>query len=747
MSPTSPLERAAERLNTLHAARPDVVRLAQATSIAVRVDSSLLRSVRLACVPEADVGVEADLWFSPLVESRGVTAIVFDQHVARQLQDSLPREPAFLSRVIAATKKAHASAPPALRLEEDICAAALRHGEAAASEIDALLRPALRAFTDSEQRGREIARWWLRAAPRLPAAVWRSDHAMTLLVGASVMLDRRIQTVSTPAPAGSLDRFSWVLPAGARRDRLELGIEKGPNSVTFRTPKAGSTAIKVPVAAPIVEISWNVGTESRRRVTEARENVTVDLAEDVDAVTIRTAGGAIYDIRTEADVMPTCFVVMGFGKKTDYTQNKTFDLDKSYRYVIKPAVEAAGYTCLRADEIQHAGNINAPLYEQIFAADLVIADLSTANLSAFFELGVRYGLRPKSTIVIAEKGFKIPFDLGQVLIRSYEHLGEGLDYGEVQRMSAELTSAIKETAAEGRIDSPVYVFLPDLLPPQRGNADGVAQRNAPRTADFPSRESDVEASSVAAMMDTAMKARAAGDFPKARAILTGIKSLQGTQTDPFVVQQLALVTYKSKDLAPELALVQARDILLELSPRTSTDPETLGLWGAVHKRLWERTRKVENLNEAIHAYERGFYVKDDYYNGVNLAYLLNVRAAASTALEDAIADFMTARRVRQRVVEICDALLAAGVKGEDKKSRAETEYWVLATRIEAQLGLDNRTAADQQLASLKTTAPEMWMVQSTEEQLGQLQQLLSRSPLPFIGQDAQRKWSASAQPQ
>ena len=78
--------------------------------------------------------------------------------------------------------------------------------------------------------------------------------------------------------------------------------------------------------------------------------------------------------------MPTCFVVMGFGKKTDPDQKKTFDLDKSYKYIIKPAVEAAGYSCQRADEIQHAGNINVPMYEQLFEADLVIADLSTANI-------------------------------------------------------------------------------------------------------------------------------------------------------------------------------------------------------------------------------------------------------------------------------------------------------------------------------------------------------------------------------
>ena len=52
---------------------------------------------------------------------------------------------------------------------------------------------------------------------------------------------------------------------------------------------------------------------------------------------------------------------MGFGKKTDYPTGRVLDLDKSYKYIIKPASEAAGYQCIRADEIQHSGNINVPM--------------------------------------------------------------------------------------------------------------------------------------------------------------------------------------------------------------------------------------------------------------------------------------------------------------------------------------------------------------------------------------------------
>jgi hypothetical protein len=72
----------------------------------------------------------------------------------------------------------------------------------------------------------------------------------------------------------------------------------------------------------------------------------------------------------------TCFVVMGFGTKTDYTKPKTFNLDKTYQNIIKPAAKAAGLKCIRADEIVHAGNINVPMYEQLLKAD-VVADVST----------------------------------------------------------------------------------------------------------------------------------------------------------------------------------------------------------------------------------------------------------------------------------------------------------------------------------------------------------------------------------
>jgi hypothetical protein len=162
---------------------------------------------------------------------------------------------------------------------------------------------------------------------------------------------------------------------------------------------------------------------------------------------------------------PSCFVVMGFREKTDPISGKTFDLDKSYRILIKPAVEAAGATCVRADEIVHAEVIDVPMYEQLLQADLVVADLSTLNANAFFELGVRYALRPRATVAIAESGFKNPFDTNHIVTLPYEHLGKGIDAEEAERFRAKLTEVCRTVLSNQRIDSPVYTFIRDLQPP------------------------------------------------------------------------------------------------------------------------------------------------------------------------------------------------------------------------------------------------------------------------------------------
>src|SRR5262249_8714957 len=127
-----------------------------------------------------------------------------------------------------------------------------------------------------------------------------------------------------------------------------------------------------------------------------------------------------------------------------------------------------------------------PMYELLLGADVVIADLSTSNANAIYELGVRHALRPHTTIVIAEKNFKFPFDIGHLLIRPYTHLGDGIDAEDAETARAGLKKAIRELTDKNESDSPVYTFLPTLRKPILGQVEemqAVAADVAPSAAD------------------------------------------------------------------------------------------------------------------------------------------------------------------------------------------------------------------------------------------------------------------------
>src|SRR5271165_2384137 len=380
--------------------------------------------------------------------------------------------------------------------------------------------------------------------------------------------------------------------------------------------------------------------------------------------------------------MPVCFVIMGFGLKTDLATGRVLDLDKSYKSIIKPAVIAAGYECIRADEIQHSGVIDVPMYEKLFAADLVVADLSTANLNAIFELGVRHALKPWATVIIAESKFNIPFDANHIVVRHYEHLGPDIGFDEAMRMQGELTKLINALKSGAAVDSPVYSALPDLQKPTRatGASMGLAA---------PAAQALAPEETYAGKIQFARQAMDSNAFALAQTILQDIyKNQTAPGADgkpkparPSIVQQLALATYKAgeakaKTDGPEQALAgyaQAEALLQELNIETTTDPETLGLWSAIHKRRAEMATRSpddqrQDLNEAIRAAERGFMIKRDYYNGTNLAYLFNFRASISSG-DDRIADNVFADRVRRQVVGIT----AHGLATLPEKSSADEE--------------------------------------------------------------------------
>jgi hypothetical protein len=446
-----------------------------------------------------------------------------------------------------------------------------------------------------------------------------------------------------------------------------------------------------------------------------------------------------------------CFVVQGFGLKTDFRTGRQLNLDDSFE-IIQEAIEDAGLECIRADKVMHAGSIDVEMWEEVLNADLVVADVSTSNWNAAYELGVRHALRPRTTIVVAEDQFEFAFDINHIAIHTYKHGGPELGRSEAKRFKKHLQALIEKVMAEenGRTDSPVFLSLPGLKEPVRGPAAEAPAPSASESADAPAAEPDasVKAPTEAwgTLRDRAMEAKNDGEWEAARTFLGAAHQI--VPREDYITQQLSLATRKAKQpkgdpptdeekAAYRAALEKSAEILQNLRPETSADPETLGLWSATHKELWFLDRDRKHLDEAIRASEKGFYLKDDYYNGINLAFLLNVRAAEPEEHEgEAIADFVRARQVRRRVMSICNHQVegwseTAGdaLTPEELAKQQDDRYWVFATLQEAAEGMGDTEGAAKSKAEAAKLEPDDWMVASTEKQLRRLGELLADSPL------------------
>jgi len=344
---------------------------------------------------------------------------------------------------------------------------------------------------------------------------------------------------------------------------------------------------------------------------------------------------------------------MGFGKKTDYSTGKTLDLDKTYKNIIQPAVESSGYQCVRADEIQDAGIIDKSMYALLMQADLVVADISTFNPNAIYELGIRHAVRPYSTIVIKEEEGKIPFDLDHTRIFHYKHLGEDIGADEAQRCQKALAETIERVTKNSFIDSPLYDFIKDINPPQIPKAE-----YKKIIGDLAERETHIFA-----IAEKAKDHMLEDEFIEAAKLWE--KAAEAVPSEDYFLQQQALSVYKSKTPSEATALSDALRIIEKLAPNgDSNDPETLGLTGAIYKRMWGLNSDVEFLKRAISYYEKGFQIRNDYYTGENYALCLDIMSSVEEDDDEKTYYLIAAKKARKQIIEILEDVETAIEGGE-----------------------------------------------------------------------------------
>ncbi len=103
-----------------------------------------------------------------------------------------------------------------------------------------------------------------------------------------------------------------------------------------------------------------------------------------------------------------CFTIMPFGGY----------FDDYYQKIYSPAIEAAGLTPRRADDIFRTGTIINDIWEYTKKAKIILADLTDRNANVLYELGLAHALA-KPVILLAETMEDIPFDLRSLRIIEY----------------------------------------------------------------------------------------------------------------------------------------------------------------------------------------------------------------------------------------------------------------------------------------------------------------------------------------
>lgn len=361
-----------------------------------------------------------------------------------------------------------------------------------------------------------------------------------------------------------------------------------------------------------------------------------------------------------------CFTIMGYGEKTDYKLSKKINLDKIYGKLIKPTLSNFdNIDNLRGDEISNSEIIDTDMFELLLSADIVIADITTLNPNAIYELGIRHALKPYSTIILSLDQDDLPFDFNHNRIFRYS-LKDINDRTKLQAKVRELRSLLEtivKNLDDGQeiCDSPFYEYVKYVKRPNIP-ADKLEQ--------IRSRHYDSE--TIKSLMDQAHRLTKERKYQEAAS--TYKKLSLNNRNNPYYIQQQALLLSKVTDTDHKRNLIEAEKIIKKLNPFNSLDCETTGIYGGIEKRLFSITKYKTHLDNAIRSYNRGFILDHNYYNGENVVNCLIYKLLDSTDNEELIYLKYSINNLNKDVLN-----LALQEKDKQIRENSDCDYWLFAT--------------------------------------------------------------------
>lgn len=420
---------------------------------------------------------------------------------------------------------------------------------------------------------------------------------------------------------------------------------------------------------------------------------------------------------------PYCFVLMPFGRKVDVS-GRVVEFDQVYKDIIAPAIEAAQLEPIRADEETIGGIIHKPMFERLMMCDYAVADLTTANANVFYELGIRHGIRPHSTVPIAGNGMRLPFDVSPLRAILYEVDDYGLPSNAdcVRQALTERLEACRDPAD----DSPLYQLLTNVPRPdlQRLKTDTFrdmveytktikerlrsARGQGGEAVERIKNQIDIHNSDSAIVID----------------ILLSFRAVKAWQAMIDLVDEMAPPLKQTILVREQLGFAlnrlgrhtDAELVLTEIIEKHGPSSETNGLLGRVYKDMWSKAKVDASpaaeafLRKAIDTYLQGFESDwRDAYPGINAATLMECSDPVDTRKEQLIpvVYYSVKRRLNNKAPDYWD-------------HATELEICVLSQDMEqAKSSLGMAIAMVREAWEPETTANNIKMIREARERRGE----------------------------
>ena len=417
---------------------------------------------------------------------------------------------------------------------------------------------------------------------------------------------------------------------------------------------------------------------------------------------------------------PLCFVLMPFGRKP-IPSGLTVDFDAVYRDLIEPGIRAAGREPLRADEELAGGVIHKPMYERLILCDYAVADLTGANANVFYELGLRHGIRPATTVLLSGQTDRLPFDVGPLRTLPYTLGTDGRPADAVATVQG-LTRLLQEAqraAGEPMRDSPVFQLVEGYAPPDISRLKTDVFRERAQYA-VDARERLAQARHAGADAKAAVEAVAAqlGDLAALEAGVVIDLYLSHRATSNWaamlaLAEAMPAPLARSRMVREQLGFAlnrlgrrdEAEQVLKDLITQFGASSETNGLLGRVYKDRWEIERKAGHvfealgwLDKAVETYLAGFEADwRDAYPGVNAVTLMELKDEPDPRQAELlpVVTYAVGRRI----------------------AKGTPDYWDHATLLELAVLSRQQAAAVKATSAALAAVREIWEPQTTANNL------------------------------